>query len=888
MAKLTLSDVANIDSNPGSAAATINANWALIEAALENTLSRDGTAPNTMSAALDMNSNNIVNLPSPTAASHPTTKAYVDAIAISGTLPDMAGNNEGFLTTDGSSAFWTTAIRMDNFNNFFLGSMDRATGSDGTLHISNASVFPAAPAVGGGVMFVDAGALKYRGTSGASQVIVNADGTPGWASGYWTQSGINLYYDGGDGTDFGFGTDTLPAFTSVATGVMIGNNSAITGRSAGGTSGWLDLMNNMFFNGTNHEYINDGYATKIQLASWDAGRIRMYVADTGLAGNNASAAWIESLRIGSHSEQGKILGTPGGQSDSVPLLATGTVGDGFSVPTVAHAFGSNGALIHWASSNRHILNNAVYLPEAAAGQGSYAAYGQIWVRNDSPNTLMFTDDAGTDFVLGGAVGGGGGAFSESSPNVLLNSGAITDVWLSDTTTDPVAQNGYLNAQGGSGTNVAGADLGLRGGASTGSSNGGSITFWITPAGGAGSSPNAYVEAMQIYASGPTRIQGNVTAANVKLWVYANDAQVDGTMKIEQDGTGDSTIWYNLSGIGSWSTGIDQLDTNYVISPDTNVSGREFVFSQAGTFLINPPSVNAWGSNHPAIQIGETGGVVATAGTGLSNEMSIANNAYRTNTQWSYALASEEASRYYQVDGVHTFQGAGTGAAGGLITWTTLATISSTGDFIAGTAGGYHLDNSVSSTTNPTICPHNSAVTTGMGGTSGQIDMIVGGASVFMFDGLGAHLSQTTDSLNLPLNNDAVTPTLSFGDADSGFYEASDDNIYMALQAANRWYWSTTYAGSTNTNGAWLGYATPSATVPGFTFSGDTNTGIGRAGADLLSLISNGAEAARVDNDATAGNTRLLIYDVDNATLERVSVGAADSGGVGYKVLRILN
>lgn len=45
---------------------------------------------------------------------------------------------------------------------------------------------------------------------------------------------------------------------------------------------------------------------------------------------------------------------------------------------------------------------------------------------------------------------------------------------------------------------------------------------------------------------------------------------------------------------------------------------------------------------------------------------------------------------------------------------------------------------------------------------------------------------------------------------------------------------------------------------------------------------------QLDDDATAGNTRLLLYDVDNGTLERVSVGVADSGGAGYKVLRIPN
>ncbi len=48
------------------------------------------------------------------------------------------------------------------------------------------------------------------------------------------------------------------------------------------------------------------------------------------------------------------------------------------------------------------------------------------------------------------------------------------------------------------------------------------------------------------------------------------------------------------------------------------------------------------------------------------------------------------------------------------------------------------------------------------------------------------------------------------------------------------------------------------------------------------------EVLRVDATATAGDTRLMIYDVDNATLERVTVGAADSGGTGFKVLRIPN
>ena len=44
----------------------------------------------------------------------------------------------------------------------------------------------------------------------------------------------------------------------------------------------------------------------------------------------------------------------------------------------------------------------------------------------------------------------------------------------------------------------------------------------------------------------------------------------------------------------------------------------------------------------------------------------------------------------------------------------------------------------------------------------------------------------------------------------------------------------------------------------------------------------------LDNNATAQETRLLIWDVDNGNLNRVSVGAANSGGAGFKLLRIPN
>jgi hypothetical protein len=56
----------------------------------------------------------------------------------------------------------------------------------------------------------------------------------------------------------------------------------------------------------------------------------------------------------------------------------------------------------------------------------------------------------------------------------------------------------------------------------------------------------------------------------------------------------------------------------------------------------------------------------------------------------------------------------------------------------------------------------------------------------------------------------------------------------------------------------------------------------------VSLSPLNAVAVMATNGATAGGTRMYLWDVDASTLKLVYVGAADSGGTGYKVLRIAN
>jgi len=49
---------------------------------------------------------------------------------------------------------------------------------------------------------------------------------------------------------------------------------------------------------------------------------------------------------------------------------------------------------------------SLFLLEQTIAPSDKAGYGQLWVKDDTPNTLWFTDDAGTDTQLG--TGGGGG------------------------------------------------------------------------------------------------------------------------------------------------------------------------------------------------------------------------------------------------------------------------------------------------------------------------------------------------------------------------------------------------------------------------------------------------------------------------------------------------
>lgn len=102
MTKVTLDDIAG---GLGDVS-TINNNWATIETAFDNTLSRDGSTPNSMGANIDMNSYKVINVADGTLSADAVNLKQLQAAAVETDIPSQAGNSGKFLSTDGTVLSW--------------------------------------------------------------------------------------------------------------------------------------------------------------------------------------------------------------------------------------------------------------------------------------------------------------------------------------------------------------------------------------------------------------------------------------------------------------------------------------------------------------------------------------------------------------------------------------------------------------------------------------------------------------------------------------------------------------------------------------------------------------------------------------------------------------
>ena len=265
MAKLTLTDVDTF-SDDTSAVATTTANNDAIEAAVENTLSRDGTSPNTMEADFDMNSNNILNHPEPVASTDIATKNYVDNNP-GPTGPTGATGAAGSDGADGVSAGllmeWDT-VTTDTDQGAGKTWLNHATPSSATVLYMDDVDINATGVAANVALWDDSTTVALRGTVRVSQIVDPTNYVE------FSITGTNIL-----GTGY-----TKVAVTHVSTGGSLSDTDAIsvqfvrTGDSGAGTGdvvGPAASTDNSLakFDGATGKLLKDGAVIGADVQAWD-------------------------------------------------------------------------------------------------------------------------------------------------------------------------------------------------------------------------------------------------------------------------------------------------------------------------------------------------------------------------------------------------------------------------------------------------------------------------------------------------------------------------------------------------------------------------------------------------------------------------------------------
>jgi len=139
---------------------------------------------------------------------------------------------------------------------------------------------------------------------------------------------------------------------------------------------------------------------------------------------------------------------------------------------------------------------------AAVPWSSVATKGAVWVKDDAPNTLYFTDDAGTDFQIGGT-----GALGSDLATTLTggNTTGGTDIELS-------SGDSIITAAGSGGS--GGVDMAITAGAGDGFGIGGDVTI-TSGAGGASGALGGTASLLGgegTSAGGQARVKGGAAAS----------------------------------------------------------------------------------------------------------------------------------------------------------------------------------------------------------------------------------------------------------------------------------------------------------------------------------------------------------------------------------------
>lgn len=430
MSKITLSNVGSIQQNPTTAQTEINSNFAVIQTAMDNTLSRDGTSPNVMGNNLDMNSNHILNLPAPVSNYDPIRLMDVSTINAGGItvspLP-TGGLASQALTKNSSTNFdtsWTYVVPVggntgqvlskNSSTNFDIGwasSLAFPGGSNTQLQYNNGGIFSGVTGAttNGTILTLTSPVLVTAALGSPASV-----GTmPAFTLGGVVSGGGNQI----NNVIIGNSTPLVGAFTTVfATTLSTTSTLTINAFTLGGTiSGGGNQLNNIII----------GNVTPLAGAFTN-----LTATGTSVMGTNASL--------------------PGGGATVAAINGNaGTTINGMT------GFGPQ-LVVAGPDGNRGAVALQSYMQSTAGNESSYLAFTSRGTMA-SPASIQAGDFVGEFFAHGSTTTGGfqflhnaGAGFVMAATDNFTSStaGEQINVYTTPTGTGTAALNSVFNAPGG--------------------------------------------------------------------------------------------------------------------------------------------------------------------------------------------------------------------------------------------------------------------------------------------------------------------------------------------------------------------------------------------------------------------------------------------------------
>ena len=567
-----------------------------------------------------------------------------------------------------------------------------------------------------------AGALGfYYATGNATRMLITSAGNVGIQT---TTIGSALQVNGNAAIGYSSSTAAPTNGLQVAGSITGASNSNTFGTSS--ASGYPVIINTG--SGSNSLKINGrnnapGDESGIEFFRFDGvTRVAFIQASTNFF---AFATSSEAMRINSSNFLGIGTTTIGSR-----LQVNGGAAIGYSASTAAP---TNGLIVAGQST----FNDDMIIRQSDANTTSYFASPRLIIQNTSATVgnfenLSFSAANGDDVAAiwaintvhtatastGQLVFGTTNAGASSVERMRINNTGSVFIGNGETAGTPAL--GIISGTGGTGTNVAGAEFRIRGGASTGSGAGGPITFYTSAAGSAGTTVNAGVERMRIYSDGMVRTFMSTTNttqyfASARITIQQTSATNNNFANLSFLGANSDDAAAIYSQISAHTAGATSGNLVFATSNAASSSTARMTITSTGLVGINTQTIgsqlqvngnaaigysastaaptnglmvagnvgvnvtpSAWASGFRAIQIG--------ARTSFYNSdinfTGISNNSFYDGTFWRYLTTAATSSIELGV-GVITFGNAPSGTAGATVSGTERARIHTDGIFYIG-------------------------------------------------------------------------------------------------------------------------------------------------------------------------------------------------------------